>query len=153
MNPLFSLGSTQPLSEEDLWEPTPSNKSAAISESVEKAWDKQLETKTPSFTKALINGNKHWIWQLSICQFIQLFTEFSAPIVMGYFIDWFSDPQNENLPKILNVDADGYIWALLFSIVSFLDVFTRAPIFYLRQIKGYTQITISDFDKSIQVII
>lgn len=48
LNSLFALGSSRPLVEEDLWEPTPNNQATVVSERTEKAWNEQLSKQSPS---------------------------------------------------------------------------------------------------------
>ena len=48
LNPLFALGSTRPLVEEDLWEPTPNNRAKIVCERTEKTWTEQLSKQSPS---------------------------------------------------------------------------------------------------------
>ena len=48
LNPLFALGSSRPLVEEDLWEPTPNNRATVVCERTEKAWKEQLSKQSPS---------------------------------------------------------------------------------------------------------
>ena len=60
----------------------------------------------------------------------------SLPIVLGIFIDWFSDPLSETIPKLINPDVDGYIWAALFSAISFIYGLTMAPTFHLQMVQG-----------------
>ena len=49
LNPLLALGSSRPLVEEDLWEPTPNNKATVICEPVKKSWNSQLQKESPSY--------------------------------------------------------------------------------------------------------
>ena len=60
----------------------------------------------------------------------------SLPIVMGIFIDWFSDPLSQTIPKLINPEVDGYIWAALFSSISFIYGLTMAPAFHLQMVQG-----------------
>ena len=136
MNSFFSLGSSRPITEEDLWKPAPENQAATFCKAVEKAWNNELKTKSPSIGRAFFNANKHWILQIIVYQCSMFLLQFSVPIVMGYFIDWFSDPQNDELPKIVNFDVDGYIWAALFSFLSFLCAFQHYPFYQYQQVKG-----------------
>ena len=117
LNPLLSLGSSRPLVEEDLWEPTPNNRAALICQPAEKTWKEQLKKKSPSFAWALITANKHWILQQVILQCLLVGMRILMPIMLGYFIDWFSDPNSDELPKIMNPDVDGYLWATFYSIL------------------------------------
>ena len=48
LNQLFSLGSSRPLVEEDLWEPTPNNRATVVCERTEETWNQQLSKKSPS---------------------------------------------------------------------------------------------------------
>ena len=48
LNPLFALGSSRPLVEEDLWEPTLNNRATVVSERTEKVWNEQLSKQSPS---------------------------------------------------------------------------------------------------------
>ena len=136
LNSFISLGSRRPIIEEDLWEPTPENKAATICEQIEKTWNDQLKRKSPSFGLALFHANKNCIGQLMIYQCLIVLLQFSVPIVMGYFIDWFSDPQSDELPKIMTFDVDGYIWAALLSFLSFLCAFQHYPFFQYQRVKG-----------------
>ena len=43
---------------------------------------------------------------------------------------------SEDLPKIMNPDVDGYIWAGLFSFISFAFGMTMAPHFHLQMVQG-----------------
>ena len=130
------MGSDRPIIEEDLWEPAPENQAATFCKAVEKAWNNELKTKSPSIGRAFFNSNRHWILQLIVYQCSMFVLQFSVPIVMGYFIDWFSDPENNELPKILNFDADGYIWAALLSFLSFLCAFQQYPFYQYQRVKG-----------------
>ena len=119
LNPLLSLGSSRPLVEEDLWEPTLNNRAALICLPAEKTWKDQLKKKSPSFAWALITANNHWILQHVVLQCILVGMRILMPILLGYFIDWFSDPNSDELPKIMNPDVDGYLWATFYSILRF----------------------------------
>ena len=84
----------------------------------------------------MISANKQWIWQQIILQSLMLTARLSLPIVLGIFIDWFSDPLSETIPKLINPDVDGYIWAALFSAISFIYGLTMAPTFHLQMVQG-----------------
>ena len=84
----------------------------------------------------MISANKHWIYQQIILQLLTLAARLALPITLGYFIDWFSDPFSETIPKLLNPEADGYIWAALFSLMSFAYGLTMSPNFHLQMVQG-----------------
>ena len=109
-----------------------------------------------------MSANKHWLLQQFFLQHFLLTCRLALPIVLGYFIDWFSDPLrkvfklmltsdwliapsamvslethlSEDLPKIMIPEVDGYIWAGLFSFISFAFGMTMSPHFHLQMVQG-----------------
>ena len=104
----------------------------------EETWNEELKKKNPSFGRAMIKANWWWII-FHICGQGGIITcRMAQPILLGYFIDWFADPDSEFIPKFVDPETDGYILAALYSFVTFIYACVMSPYFHASMVQGHT---------------
>ena len=101
---------------------------------IDREWLKELKGQKPSFSRALWEAHKVEYAKSFLYFLLLACSKTLIPITLGWFIDWFAN--DGTLWVLVSPEHDGYIYGLLFVIVSFSKSLILAPLLHDQMVKG-----------------
>jgi ATP-binding cassette subfamily C (CFTR/MRP) protein 1 len=127
VTPLMRKGYLNPLVMTDLWNLNKKDQSATLSDSFEKAWEKQLKSDKPSLIKAISDAYGKPFYGAGIWKAANDILGFTQPVLLRYMIQFVMSYKTDNPQPY----ARGYVIALLMLFCSVTQTIVLHQYFHL----------------------